>query len=149
MERQEGEAERSARFEYVKPAIIGALCLPAAMTLAATRSELPVASALGSYLAVYAIAVVAGVGALWLASVLLLGGAGPLGLGILRMAAAMAAFDSIKFLLGANMVAILLAGLALVGLLMWLFEMDAEEAALVAIIIVVLNLLLRLVLTAA
>ena len=52
MERQEGEAERSARFEYVKPAIIGALCLPAAMTLAATRSELPVASALGSYLAV-------------------------------------------------------------------------------------------------
>lgn len=140
--------ERAARMEYIKPLALLGIGLPIAIALvvqwAGPRPDLSTASAAGRYLLQFGLSIALGMTALVVATKLMAGGAGPLRLAILRMAGALAVFDVTYLLLGGNLQITMFPGLVatfvLVGLIVWLFEMDLAEGALVGIIVCTLKL---------
>ena len=72
---------------------------------------------------------------LWVASVLWLGGAGPLGLGILRLAGIYAMYDLISIIVAPlHMVGWLITISLYVVMLAWLFDFDIRDSIAVALI---------------
>ncbi len=92
----------------------------------------------------FGLSVVVGMTALVVATKLMAGGTGPLRLAVPRIAGALAGFDVAYLLLGGNLHITVFPGLVatfiLVGLIVWLFEMDLTEGAIVGIIICMLKL---------
>ncbi len=139
-------SDRRGRLEYIKPTVIlaaggGAVMAIIALFGGGETDELsgPVSAAI--YPVLLAIQLVFGVAGLWAASSLWLGGAGPLGLAVLRLAGIYAATDLVGYLV---------APLAFVGwliqivcyliLLGWLFELDFGETVALALITFLLKL---------
>lgn len=143
-------SERATRWESIKPLVLLALSLPIAIALsvqwAGASPDVSTASVIGRYLLQFGLSVVLGMTALVVATKLMAGGAGPLRLAVPRIAGALAAFDVAYLLLGGNLQISMFPGLVavfvLVGVVVWLFEMDLAEGALVGIIICVLKLAL-------
>ncbi len=141
-------SERATRLEYIKPAVLLAVCGPLAMALfvrpALSDPDISAAGAALLYMGGFCISAIGGIIALVIASKLLIGGAGPLGLAVLRTAAAFGAHDVAYQLLGGGAgfyIYPLLFSLAVfVGVVAWLFDMDITESALVAIIMLFLKI---------
>lgn len=141
-------SDRAAQLEYVKPLAVLGIGLPIAIALvvqwAGTHPDINTASVTGRYLLQFGLSVVLGMAALVVATKLMAGSSGPLHLAVLRMAGALAVFDVTYLLLGGNLQITMYPGLVatfvLVGMIVWLFEMDLAEGALVGIIVCTLKL---------
>ena len=141
-------SERVARSEYFKPLALLGIGLPIAIALvvqwAGPHPDISTASVAGRYLLQFGLSIALGMTALVLTTKLMAGSPGPLHLAVLRMAGALAAFDVTYLLLGGNLQITMYPGLVatfvLVGLIIWLFEMDLAEGALVGITICMLKL---------
>jgi hypothetical protein len=141
---EQQDAEAIARMEYIKPLALVAAGVPIGMFLA-TRGAAGAEAAVG-WLVFLGLSIVLSMIALFIAARLFLGGGGPLGLEILRIAGAATVADAVYLLLAgglfASVVSVVGASFVFVGLVVWLFDMDLEDAALLAIIIWVLRILL-------
>lgn len=136
LERQAVDAARAARREYFIPAAMLVLGVGVVLALRFILNGNAAPGALvGGYLIGLGIEVVVGVVGLFVAARLWLGGAGPLPLGILRLAGIYAVVDAVSIvvspLLGFGWVIRL--GVYL-GLLSWLFDMDLRDSAMLGII---------------
>ncbi len=131
---EQEESRRSDRREYVKATAVLAVALPAGFLL--TLRVLPggFAAAAGGYLLWLALSVAVATGGLLISMKLFLGNAGPPGLSILRISAAVAAAEAAYALLSGGRVPGWTAGLAGIGVyalaIAWLFDMDLQEASL-------------------
>ncbi len=138
------DAEAIARMEYIKPLALVAAGVPIGMLLA-TRGPAGAEAAVG-WLVFLGASIVLSMIALFIAARLFLGGGGPLGLDILRIAGAATVADATFLLIAGgfivSVVSVVGASFVFVGLVVWLFDMDLEDAALLAIIIWVLRILL-------
>jgi len=141
---EQQDAEAVARMEYIKPLVLVAAGVPIGMLLA-TRGAAGVEAAVG-WLIFLGLSIVLSMIALFISGRLFLGGGGPLGLDILRIAGAATIADAVYLLLAGgfspSLMSVLGASFVFVGLVVWLFDMDLEDAALLAIIIWVLRILL-------
>lgn len=133
-------AERAGRMDYVKPLVMLIVGGGAVMTMrlffageGADGASGPVTALL--YPVFLALALVFGVAGLWVAAKLWMGGAGPLGLAVLRLAGIYAMTDLIAMCTAPLMwVGWLLQLVCYVAMLAWLFELDAGESIAVALI---------------
>ena len=138
--------ERAARMEYIKPTVM--LLLGGGGVMGYLLSSGGVGpfemSGVGSallYVLVISIELIVGVAGLWAACALWLGGMGPLGLGILRLAGIYAMTDLIGALLGElAFVGWLIRLVCYVAMLAWLFELDLGDSILLAILTFVLKI---------
>ncbi len=136
-------AARAHRMEYIKPLVM--LGLGAGIIMGMLHSQG------GSELAmVYpiriAIQLVFGVAGLWVAAKLWLGGVGPLGLGILRLAGIYAITDLVALVAAPLMILGWFIHIILyVCLLAWLFDLEFSDSIIVAVI----TFLLKIVASAA
>jgi len=141
---EQRDAGAIARMEYIKPLVLVAAGVPIGMLLA-TRGAAGAEAAVG-WLVFLGLSIVLSLIALVIASRLFLGGGGPLGLEILRIAGAATVADAVYLLLAGDfspsLMSVVGASFVFVGLVVWLFDMDLEDAALLAIIILVLRILL-------
>ena len=143
-------ADRAGRMDYVKPAVMFLVGGAGVMaTILMTGRDDPNATPLVvdalAYPIVLTIQLVFGVGGLWIAATLWLGGAGPLGLAILRLAGIYALTD----LIGLGLAPMLFVGWLIkvslyVVMLAWLFEFDIKESIMVAIITFLLKFIAAL-----
>lgn len=132
------DSERAARMEYIKPAVM--LLLGGGIVLGYLLWSSGVVSAL-FYVLVITIELIVGVAGLWAASAIWLGGMGPLGLGILRLAGIYAMTDMITLFLGElAFVGWLIRLVCYVAMLAWLFDLDPAESILLAILTFVLKI---------
>lgn len=132
------DSERAARMEYIKPAVM--LLLGGGIVVSYLLSSSGVGGAL-LYVVVLSIELIVGVAGLWAASAIWLGGMGPLGLGILRLAGIYAMTDMIALFLGElAFVGWLIQLVCYVAMLAWLFELDPAESILLAILTFVLKI---------
>ena len=132
------DSERAARMEYIKPAVM--LLLGGGIVVSYLLSSSGVGGAL-LYVVVLSIELIVGVAGLWAASAIWLGGMGPLGLGILRLAGIYAMTDMIALFLGElAFVGLLIQLVCYVAMLAWLFELDPAESILLAILTFVLKI---------
>ncbi len=144
---QDREAgERAARMEYLKPTVMlllggGIVMGSLVSTGGAGPDEM---SGIGNallYVLVISIELIVGVAGLWAASALWLGGMGPLGLAILRLAGIYAMTDLIWLFLGElAFVGRLIRMVCYVAMLAWLFELDLGESIFLAILTFVLKI---------
>ena len=139
MRQQDRDAgERAARMEYIKPTVM--LLLGGGIVVGSVLSSGSVGSAL-LYVLVLSVELIVGVAGLWAASAIWLGGMGPLGLGILRLAGIYAMTDMIALFLGElAFVGLLIQLVCYVAMLAWLFELDPAESILLAILTFVLKI---------
>ncbi|MCH8211226.1 MAG: hypothetical protein IIB99_07610 [Planctomycetes bacterium] len=133
MRQQDRDAgERAARMEYIKPTVM--LLLGGGIVVGSVLSSGSAGSAL-LYVLVLSVELIVGVAGLWAASAIWLGGMGPLGLGILRLAGIYAMTDMIALFLGElAFVGLLIQLVCYVAMLAWLFELDPAESILLAIL---------------
>ena len=132
------DSERAARMEYIKPTVM--LLLGGGIVMGSVLSSSGVVSAL-LYIVVLSIELIVGVAGLWAASAIWLGGMGPLGLGILRLAGIYAMTDMIALFLGElAFVGSLIQLVCYVAMLAWLFDLDPAESILLAILTFVLKI---------
>ncbi len=147
-------SEQAARTEYLKPLamlLLGGGTVMAWLFLTpAQGADAPAAATVALlYPVVLAIELLFGVAGLWVVSKLWLGGAGPLGLAILRLAGIYAVVD---------LLAVIIAPLFFVGwliqlvcyvcLLAWLFELEVSESIVLALVTFVLKVGAGLILAA-
>ncbi|MCH7849208.1 MAG: hypothetical protein IIB53_12690 [Planctomycetes bacterium] len=139
MRQQDRDAgERAARMEYIKPTVM--LLLGGGIVVGSVLSSGSAGSAL-LYVLVLSVELIVGVAGLWAASAIWLGGMGPLGLGILRLAGIYAMTDMIALFLGElAFVGLLIQLVCYVAMLAWLFELDPAESILLAILTFVLKI---------
>ncbi len=139
MRQQDRDAgERAARMEYIKPTVM--LLLGGGIVVGSVLSSGSAGSAL-LYVLVLSVELIVGVAGLWAASAIWLGGMGPLGLGILRLAGIYAMTDMIALFLGElAFVGLLFQLVCYVAMLAWLFELDPAESILLAILTFVLKI---------
>ena len=129
---------RAARMEYIKPTVM--LLLGGGIVVGSVLSSGSAGSAL-LYVLVISVELIVGVAGLWAASAIWLGGMGPLGLGILRLAGIYAMTDMIALFLGElAFVGLLIQLVCYVAMLAWLFELDPAESILLAILTFVLKI---------
>jgi hypothetical protein len=132
------------KMEYIKPLALVAVGVPIGMLLA-MRGAAGIEAAAG-WLVFLGLSIVLGMVALFISSRLFLGGGDPPGLEIVRIAGAATVADAAYLLLAGgfypSVVSVVGASFVFVGLVVWLFDMDLEDAALLAIIIWVLRILL-------
>ncbi len=104
LQEQREATERTDRMEYIKPLVMLGVCAPIALglfvRLASSDPEVSAAAFAVVYPIGLGVSVTVGILALFIASKLFLGGAGPLGLATLRIAGACAAQDVAYLLLG-------------------------------------------------
>lgn len=143
-------SKQSSRFEYIKPLAILGITFPISLILVANsggwEQDVTTASALGFFVIMFGLSLLLAMVALLIAAKILIGGFGPIGLAVLRLASALAVFDVVLLLLGGGWHFTVFPGLVatiiLAGMIVWLFDFDLTEGALVAIIICVLKLAL-------
>ena len=141
-------SKQSSQFEYIKPLIIFGIALPLALIIVLgfvrRGPDVTTVSVLVSYFLGLGFSLFIAMVALLLASKIIIGSFGPFGLAILRMAAGLAIFDVVYLLLGGSFNITVFPGLVamviLAGMIVWLFDFDLFEGALVAIIICVIKL---------
>jgi hypothetical protein len=139
-------AVRAAWWDFIKPAcivLIGLCIVIAWMSGAAESAEAP--SAIGTLVAGYllrlAVQVAVGVAGLWILAHTWLGGAGPLHLAVVRLAAIYIVVDVIWIALSGFLLAAFVVGVfTYLGLLMWFFELEPAESLLLALITFFLKL---------
>jgi hypothetical protein len=138
--------EGAARMEYIKPTLMlllgGGIVIGFRLLSGGTGPDemSGVVSAL-LYVLVISIELIVGVAGLWAASAIWLGGVGPLGLGILRLAGVYAMTDMITLFLGElAFVGWLIRLVCYVAMLAWLFDLDPAESILLAILTFVLKI---------
>ncbi|MEE9131488.1 MAG: hypothetical protein V3T84_15835 [Phycisphaerales bacterium] len=130
--------ERAARMEYIKPTVM--LLLGGGIVVGYLLSSDGVGSAL-LYVLVMSVELIVGVAGLWAASAIWLGGMGPLGLGILRLAGIYAMTDMITLFLGElAFVGWLIRLVCYVAMLAWLFDLDPADSIFLAILTFVLKI---------
>ncbi len=132
--------EQAARMEYIKPLVmllVGGLVVMG-LHLMTTPEDPDGISGLvlaAGYPIGLAIELAFGVAGLWIAATLWLGGAGPLGLAIVRLAGIYAMTDLIGMIVAPLLMVGWLIKIALyVVMLAWLFEFDIKESIIVALI---------------
>ncbi len=143
-------SKQSTHFEYVKPLVIFGITFPFSLILVANSGgwdqDITTASALCFFVINFGLSLLLAMVALLIAAKILIGGFGPIGLAVLRLASALAVFDVVLLLLGGGWHFTIFPGLVatilLAGMIVWLFDFDLTEGALVAIIICVLKLAL-------
>ncbi len=148
LEKDRQAAERAGKLEYIKPLIMLVVGGGIVMTaLAAADAEIggagatAAAAAATMYPIVLAIEVVFGIIGLLIASYLFLGGAGPLGLAVLRLAGIYAAVDCVAVIASPLMfLSWIIQGVLYIGLLAWLFELEFTDTLLLAVITFVLKI---------
>lgn len=102
------------------------------------------------YPVIIAVELVFGLLGLWIAAKLWLGGVGPLGLGILRLAGIYAITDLIAMLVAPLMIlGWFIRVVVYVGLLAWLFDLEPNDSIIVALITWLLKLVAWAVMTMA
>ncbi len=132
--------EQAARMEYIKPLVmllVGGLVVMGLhlMTTPEDPDEVSGPVLAARYPIGLAIELAFGVVGLWVAATLWLGGAGPLGLAILRLAGIYAMTDLIGMIVAPLLMVGWLIKIALyVVMLAWLFEFDIKESIVVALI---------------
>ncbi len=132
--------EQAARMEYIKPVVmllVGGLVVMGLYLMATPEDPDGISGAVlaASYPIGLAIELVVGVVGLWVAATLWLGGAGPLGLAIVRLAGIYAMTDLISIVVAPLAILGWLIVVALyVVMLAWLFEFDIKESIIVALI---------------
>jgi hypothetical protein len=140
----------AARWDFLKPLfllliglgiVVGWLSHAGAEAADAAVAANTMAALVGGYFLRLAVQVAVGVGGLWVAANLWLGGAGPLHLAFVRLAAIYVTVDVIWIALGGFAPAAFLVGLlSYLFLLMWLFELDLGESFMLALITFCLKL---------
>ncbi len=132
--------EQAVRMEYIKPLVmllVGGLVVMG-LHLMTTPEDPDGISGLvlaAGYPIGLAIELAFGVAGLWIAATLWLGGAGPLGLAIVRLAGIYAMTDLIGIIVAPLvMVGWLIMVVLYVVMLAWLFEFDINESIMVALI---------------
>lgn len=143
-------SKQSTHIEYIKPLVILAIAFPLALIMVvgsrASSQDITAISILGFFIIRFGLSLLLAMVALLMASKLLIGNFGPIGLAFLRMASALAVFDVVYLLLGGGFNLTIFPGLVatvlLAGMIVWLFDLDLTGGALVAIIICVLKLAL-------
>ncbi len=139
--------EQTTRMEYIKPLVmllVGGLVVMGLSIV--TTPEDPDGTSGGVLAALYPIGltieVAFGVAGLWVAATLWLGGAGPLGLAVLRLAGIYAMIDLIGIIVAPLLIVGWMIVLVLyVVMLAWLFEFDLKESIMVAVITFLLKFL--------
>ena len=140
IQKEREESERQTRLEYIKPLLMLALGAVGVMAISALQpsdgpDDLSGPGLAALYPIILAFKLAFGVAGLYVASILWLGGAGPLGLGILRLAGIYALTDLLAIIVEPLMVVGWLLRLAVyVGLLAWLFDLAWGESVLLAMI---------------
>ena len=141
-------SKQSSRLEYIKPLVIFGIAFPFSLILVANSGgwdqDVTTTSILSFFVFRFGLSLLLAMGALLIAAKILIGGFGPFGLAFLRMASALAVFDVVSLLLGGgwnlSVFPGLVATIILAGMIVWLFDFDLTEGALVAIIICILKL---------
>jgi hypothetical protein len=131
VERARADSRRRSRMDVLYPLVlVGAGLVMIAMAGGAgTGAAFAPAGLTIAYFAGLVLSVALGVAALWVASHLWLGGAGPLPLAVLRLAAVYAVVDGVAVIAAPLLIIGWLLALAVyIGLMMWLFELDARDA---------------------
>lgn len=147
LQEQREATERTGRMEYIKPLVmlvIGGGVVMALLTFAGSGDpdELSGPAAALLYPVRLVFALFFGVAGLWLAAKLWLGGVGPLGLAILRLAGIYAATDLIPIIAAPlQFLGWFVYLVCYVGLLAWLFDLEAIESMMLALITFVLKIL--------
>lgn len=132
--------EQAARMEYIKPLVmllVGGFVVMGLhlMTTPEDPDGISGLALAASYPIGLAIELAFGVAGLWIAATLWLGGAGPLGLAIVRLAGIYAMTDLIGIIVAPLvMVGWLIMVVLYVVMLAWLFEFDIKESIMVALI---------------
>jgi hypothetical protein len=138
--------EQAARMEYVKPLVmlvVGGATVTAILLLAGSDDPDAPSGAISAlaYPIGLALELAFGVAGLWIAAKLWLGGAGPLGLAILRLAGIYAMTDLIGMVVAPlQMVGWLITLVLYVVMLAWLFDFEIVESAFVALITFLLKI---------
>lgn len=143
---EQADAAAAARLEYIKPIVmlVGGVAVVMGMSVTAGGREALL------YPIVLAIELVFGVLGLYVATKLWLGGVGPLGLAILRLAGIYAVTDVVSLLTQPLLiVGWLITAAVYVGLLAWLFELEVMESVILALITFLLKLIAGFVLVAS
>jgi hypothetical protein len=138
--------ERAARMEYIKPLVmllVGGVTV--VVILLSTGADDPNAPSGAIRALAYpiglALELAFGVAGLWVAAKLWLGGAGPLGLAILRLAGIYATTDLIGMVVAPlQMVGWIITLVLYVVMLAWLFDFEVLESAFVALITFLLKI---------
>lgn len=131
-------SSRATRLEYLKPLIMffagaGFVVIYTAST--AGNKELSGAAFAGLYCIGFAIQLVVGFLGLWAASSLWLGGIGPFGLSMLRLAGIYGVFDAARILASPlSALGTILCLIMYVILLAWLFELELGDSIILALI---------------
>jgi hypothetical protein len=140
LQKEREAGEQAARMEYIKPLVmlfVGGLVVMG-LSLITTPEDpdgLSGAMLAATYPIILSVELAFGVLGLWVASVLWLGGAGPLGLGILRLAGIYAMTDLIGIIVAPLLMVGWLITISLyVVMLAWLFDFDIKESIAVALI---------------
>ena len=140
-------SDQAARMEYIKPLVMLVLGGAVVMGVYLLRGpedpdEFSGAARVLLYPIGLAIELVLGVAGLWLAAKLWLGGAGPLGLAILRLAGIYAMTDLIGIVVAPLLMVGWLIKIAVyVAMLAWLFDFEIAESIMVALITFVLKVI--------
>ena len=148
-DKERADSDRDARMEYIKPLImllvgVGGVitwCLANGDVVDEDGERTPALGIAAIYLVVFAISLVCGVIGLWLASKLWLGGVGYLGLSILRLAGIYGVTDLVGMVVsGIPLLGWLIQAVVYISLLMWLFELEATESIMLALITFVVKI---------
>ena len=138
---QDREAgDRAARMEYIKPTVmllLGGGIVVGSLLFSGSTDPDEISGIGGAllYVLILSIELIVGVAGLWAAAAIWLGGMGPLGLGILRLAGIYAMTDMIGLFLGElAFVGILIKIVCYVAMLAWLFDLDHTDSFLLALL---------------
>jgi hypothetical protein len=143
IDKEQSDSAREARMEYIKPLIMLLVGIGSVITWHLANGDVvdedgertPALGIVAIYLVVFVISLVCGVIGLWLASKLWLGGVGYLGLSILRLAGIYAITDLVGMVVsGLPLLGWFIKAVVYVSLLMWLFELEATESIMLALI---------------
>ncbi len=145
--------EQAARMEYIKPVVmllVGGLVVMGLYLMTTPEDPDGISGAVlaARYPIGLAIELAFGVAGLWVAAKVWLGGAGPLGLAILRLAGIYAMTDLIGIIV-APLLAVgwLITVVLYVVMLAWLFDVEIIESIMVALITFLLKVFARVVIS--
>lgn len=132
LEQDRAMAAEAMRMEWVKPLILTGIALPILLIMLASKGG----EYIIAYLMLLGISLPLGVIALWVASAVLAGGAGPLGLACVRLLAVFAISDLALVIFGmTGCLAIVISAAVHVFLIMLLFDFETLEACIVWIVV--------------
>ncbi len=147
-ERELADAGRAERAEYIKPLVMVVFGVGAVLTWNTLAPGMPAGLIAGMvYLVVLVVSLIFGVAGLWVCCKLWLGGAGPFGLGVVRLAGVYGVTDLVgKLTETLSFMSFFIQAVVYVCLLAWLFELELMESIIVAIVTFLLKVMTAFVL---